>query len=205
MSGLIDRLQLRPQERRIIVAGAVVLFLLLNLWFVWPHFGSYARFHVQRLENDTKLSTYLLEIGRTNDYFARLGSLEKEGSGIVTDNNDLAVQNTLTAVARANGLNIPFNRVPQTGHGRTNEYFDQITFAAPIPPTAPDSLVNLLVSVASNQVVMRIKELDLRPSDVSRYRLAGNLKVVASFQKKSLTGAEPAKTAKPSKPAQPTR
>ena len=47
MMGMLDRLQLRAHERRLLVGGGVVLFLMLNLWFVWPHYGDLARVRAQ--------------------------------------------------------------------------------------------------------------------------------------------------------------
>lgn len=187
MTGFIDRLQLRPQERRIVVAGAIVLFLLLNLWFVWPHFGSLSQHQSKRLANEKTLQQYQQETGRTNDYLARLTELEKEGSGILDADSANTVQRALTALGQANGMALPFNPVPLTARTRTNEYFEQITFSANLPPTLPNPLVTLLTSIASNNIVMRVRELDLKPSDASRTKLSGSLKVVASFPKKTVT------------------
>ena len=43
MSGFIDSLNLRPQEKRLLGVIGVVVFLALNWIFVWPHFRDYAR------------------------------------------------------------------------------------------------------------------------------------------------------------------
>ena len=43
MTTLLDRLNLRPQERRLVVMAAAVLFLVLQFWLVWPHFKEWGQ------------------------------------------------------------------------------------------------------------------------------------------------------------------
>ena len=33
--------QLRPMERRLVVGVAVILVIVLNWWFIWPHFSDW--------------------------------------------------------------------------------------------------------------------------------------------------------------------
>ena len=40
MTNPLDRLNLRPFEKRLVVAVGVVLFVVLNAWFVFPHFSD---------------------------------------------------------------------------------------------------------------------------------------------------------------------
>ena len=47
MSNLADSLNLRPQEKRIIVVIAVVVFVVLNLVLVFPHFKDYGNYSKQ--------------------------------------------------------------------------------------------------------------------------------------------------------------
>ena len=41
--------QLRPLERRLAFGGLVALIVVLNWWFVWPHFSDWSRLR-QRLD-----------------------------------------------------------------------------------------------------------------------------------------------------------
>ena len=40
MKSAFDRLNLRPFERRLVVAVGTVVFVVLNLVFVWPYFDE---------------------------------------------------------------------------------------------------------------------------------------------------------------------
>jgi type II secretory pathway component PulM len=43
MTKFLDKLNLRPGERRLVVVVAIVVFLVLNVWLVWPSFGEWGR------------------------------------------------------------------------------------------------------------------------------------------------------------------
>ena len=43
MTSYLDRLNLRPFEKRLVVGVGAVLFVVLNAWFVFPHFSDLAR------------------------------------------------------------------------------------------------------------------------------------------------------------------
>ena len=40
MKSLFDKLDLRPGERRLVVGVGIVVFIVLNLLFVFPNFGE---------------------------------------------------------------------------------------------------------------------------------------------------------------------
>jgi len=40
MNTFLDKLNLRPQERRLVVMGSAALFIVLQFWLVWPHFND---------------------------------------------------------------------------------------------------------------------------------------------------------------------
>ena len=35
--------QLKPNERRVVVIVVIAFFLVMNWWFVWPHFSDFGR------------------------------------------------------------------------------------------------------------------------------------------------------------------
>ena len=58
MSAAASKLNLRPQERRLIVLVAIVLFVVLNVWLVWPLFGDWGRYQMNQLRARRTLDTY---------------------------------------------------------------------------------------------------------------------------------------------------
>ena len=41
-------MNLRPQERRLVVFVGIVFFVVLNIWLVWPHFGDWTKVSMDR-------------------------------------------------------------------------------------------------------------------------------------------------------------
>src|SRR5208282_1928997 len=93
MNSFLDQLNLTPQERRIVVAIAVVVFVVLNLLLVWPHFSDLAR--VRKQLNDTRktMMDWNKEISldqETNGYKTQLHNLERQqGGGVVNQQPQL--------------------------------------------------------------------------------------------------------------------
>ena len=50
MNNFLGQLNLTTQERRIVVAIFLVVVVVLNLLFVWPHFGEWGRLKKQLAE-----------------------------------------------------------------------------------------------------------------------------------------------------------
>ena len=62
MSTLADSLNLRPQEKRIIAVIAVVVFVVLNLVLVFPHFKDYRIIQAQLKKTQLNIITNRLVI-----------------------------------------------------------------------------------------------------------------------------------------------
>jgi hypothetical protein len=186
MISALDRLQLRPHEKRLIVMGGLVLFVVLNLWFVWPHYGDLGKARAQLQSSATTLTQYRTELARTNEYLARLELLESDGGGVLDEDKDITLLSTVQTVARESGIT-PANitPAPRTPRGGTNAFFEQRALTITLSPTPPEPLIRFLVSLATNQVVLRVKELDLK-KDGTQTKLQGSLRVVASFQRQPL-------------------
>jgi type II secretory pathway component PulM len=193
--GAFDQIQLRPQERRLLVLGAAILFVVLNLWFVWPHYGELGRVQNQIRERERTLETFRTELDRRDGYLAQLQALEMDGVGVLDRDKDLTLLSTVqTELARSGISHSGIN----TASGGTSEFFEQRTLSVNLNPTSPEALVRFLLSLATNQVVLRVKELDLKP-DGTKTKLSGSVRIVASFQRETLvpTAAAVAATPRP--------
>ena len=50
--------QLRPLERRLVVGVAVVLLIVLNWAFIWPHFADWSNLQGRLADANRKLKNY---------------------------------------------------------------------------------------------------------------------------------------------------
>lgn len=191
--GAFDQIQLRPQERRLLVLGAAILFVVLNLWFVWPHYGELGRVQNQIRGRERTLETFRTELDRRDGYLAQLQALEMDGVGVLDRDKDLTLLGTVqTELARSGISHSGIN----TASGGTSEFFEQRTLSVNLNPTSPEALVRFLLSLATNQVVLRVKELDLKP-DGTKTKLSGSVRIVASFQRETLVPTAAAVAATP--------
>jgi hypothetical protein len=186
MKNLFDQLQLRPHERRLVVIGAAVLFGVLNLWFVWPHYGDRARVIGRLQGGQVQLESFESEMTLTNQHLTLLQQLENEGAGVLDEDKDITLLATVQRLMREAGVSHgTITHSPRAAVSGTNEFFEQRALSIVLSPNDPEPLVRFLVSLATNEVVLRVKELDLKP-DGTQTKLAGSLRVVASFQRKKL-------------------
>ena len=57
-----DRLNLRPQERRLLVVIGLVVFVMLNFWFVFPRFRDWSRVKADLEKGRRSLAKYRQEM-----------------------------------------------------------------------------------------------------------------------------------------------
>ncbi|MBM3834117.1 MAG: type II secretion system protein M [Verrucomicrobia bacterium] len=194
MRSFWDKLNLRPHEKRLVVIVAIVLFVVLNLWLVWPHFKDWGILQEQREKNNRTLQTYQKEIARISTYESKLKDLESQGSSVVGEGQDLDLLLTVQNQARLTGLNITRNDPrPKASSTKTNQFFEEQTLSIHVN-TGNEELVNFLVSLASTNSLIRVQNLSLRPAP-GQMRLEGDITLVASYQKKA--PPQPAPSASP--------
>src|SRR5262249_23019368 len=124
--------------------------------------------------------TFQAEISDMRRIQADIHVLEATG-GHAVPFEDQASQfaNAINSQAIASGVNITGTSKPQT---RTNDAFfiEQNETVSVISQEQP--LVEFLYRLGASNSLIRVRELSLKP-DVQRQQLAGNIKLVASYQK----------------------
>jgi type II secretory pathway component PulM len=179
----LDKLDLRPQEKRLVVIAAAILFLVLNLWFVWPHFKDLGRVQAEIAQHQRTLQRYRAELAHADELQRQLTQLERQGTAVLPEERYNTLITTIQNRARECGINWRnLTPLPKSQHTQTNEFFEERTLTLDLNPTGPEELLRFLESIATNELVIRVRELELRP-DTSQTRLQGYMRLVASFQK----------------------
>jgi hypothetical protein len=198
MSSALDKLNLRPQERRLVVMAAAVLFVMLQFWLVWPHSKDWSETKAGLDKARLTLDRYQSELARTNEYRLKLERLEAQGTGVLVEEQARpnVLISSIQTQARQSKINAPSIRPLKGAGSRTNEFFEEQIIDLGVLPTGDEELVDFLVAIGTSDLMIRVKELALQP-DASKTKLTGSMKLVASFQKNAPT--KPAAAA--SKPA----
>jgi Tfp pilus assembly protein PilO len=195
-----EQLNLRPTERRVVIVVAVVVFVVLNAWFVWPHFNDASRAlntinrgrldwtnHYEKIQRDTKA-------GGTR---AQIQALMKEQGGETLGGESKEIQLTRKVQEKAPQYGVTVlqyrDSVATSSGSKTNEFFEERSLSISVQ-SGESNLVNFLYDMGNDPAMIRVRELHLKPADMNRYRLSGEVLLSANFQKKPAAPA-PARAA----------
>ena len=180
--------QLRPMERRLVVAVLVVLVIVLNAVFIWPHFSDWSNYRGRLAEAHRKLKLYQAATNQIPVLDKQVKSFASEGEFVAPEDQAINLMRTIQAQASASGFGIQnYSRALM----RTNDAFfveqvQNITVVA-----TEEQLVDFLYKLGSGASMIRVRDLELQP-DAPRQRLNANIRLVASYQK-NRAAAAPAK------------
>ena len=205
MASFLDKMNLRPQERRLVVIVLIVIFVVLNIWLVWPRFGDWAKVKADLAKAQRNLILYnqkIAQVEGTNGLKARLNKLEGEGAqSLVVDEQELQLLRTVQKQVQEAQITVnKYDPVMRTTSGQaTNEFFEEQSIKLAIN-TGEKELVDFLLKIGSDGSMIRVRDLDLKPADQNRYRLQGSMTLSANYQKKQASKPSAA-AAKPAMPA----
>jgi Tfp pilus assembly protein PilO len=189
MSAYLDNL--RPFEKRVVFGVAVLLFIVLNFWFVFPRFSDLSNTKIRRREAEQKLANYQAEIRQIPVYERQIKELESENLGVPPEEQAIQFSRAIQSQQAQSGVNIISTGKQTT---RTNQFFLELSQTINVQ-AREEQLVNFLYSLGSGNSLIRVRELSLK-ADQPRQQLNANVTLVASFQKKPVRApaATPAAT-----------
>ena len=195
MSSYLDRLNLRPFEKRLVVGVGAVLFVVLNAVFVFPHFSDLNQARDRRLEALKKLERWQAEIDQKAKYDVGINKFRQEGLEVPAEDQQNQFARAIQDQQVRSSVGIQrFGRVST----QTNQFFLELT--QPIDVQSGEAqLVDFLYNLGSGNSLIRVRDLALRP-DAPRQQLSGTVKLVASYQKNQLKKAAPAASPAPASP-----
>ncbi|MDD5139168.1 MAG: hypothetical protein PHY43_02780 [Verrucomicrobiales bacterium] len=171
--------QLRPLERRLAIGVLVILLLVLNYVFIWPHFSDWGKLRQRQADAQRKLKLYQTAIAQKPAYEAQAKKLESAGEFVAPEDQSVNMLRTIQSQSTQSGVSIVNNSRQMT---RTNDAFfvEQIQN---INVLANDkALVDFLYKLGSSASTIRVRDLELQP-DTAKQNLTANIRLVASYQK----------------------
>lgn len=170
--------QLRPAERRLVIGVGVVLFVVLNWVWVWPHFSDWGNYTRRHQDAQNRLKTYQTALAQKAELEAQMKTYASEGEFVAPEDQAVNFMRSVQSHASASGFGIQdFSRSMM----RTNQFFvEQIQNIT--VTTTEEQLVDFLYKLGSDASMIRVRDLELQP-DQPRQRLTARIKLVASYQK----------------------
>jgi Tfp pilus assembly protein PilO len=192
---MASQLNLRPSERRLLVVVGLVVFVVVNIWFVWPHFGDLSEIRRRQADAEMKVDAYQKEIARKPVNEAMVKKFEEGGLNVPRE--DQAIE-----LLRAIQQKATLHKVSITGQSRqttrTNEPF--LEHSVNVSTLSGEKeLVNFLHDLGSGGSTIRVRDLSVSP-EPQRHKLTAKIKFVASYQAKpsAAPNAAPPQTAQTS-------
>jgi Tfp pilus assembly protein PilO len=171
--------QLRPLERRLAVGVLVVLILVLNWVFIWPHYADWSNLRGRLDDAGKKLKLYQETILQTSNYEAQVKGFESQGEFVAPEDKSINFLRTIQAQALASGVGMSSMSRPLT---RTNDAFFVEQIQNINVTATDDQLVDFLYKLGSDVSMIRVRDLELQP-DPPHQKLTANIKLVASYQR----------------------
>jgi hypothetical protein len=189
MKNPLDKLNLRPNEKRFVVVVGAIVFVVLNLWFVWPHFKDLKVEQTKLTAARKTLINHRAEKLLIPKYTADLEKLRVEGSDVLSSDQAIHFVRTVEGLARSNGVDLTFSgaAVPLKGTTAVTNYFEE--YGMQIRGTSGEAeLVDFLYSLSSGGSMIRVRDMLIQPGTVdARAGGATNLNesvfLVASYQR----------------------
>ncbi|HEU6447075.1 MAG TPA: hypothetical protein VFV23_01395 [Verrucomicrobiae bacterium] len=172
--------QLRPMERRLAVGVAVVLILVLNWVYIWPHFSDWGKLQSRRTAANKKLDLYHKAIAEIPTLQKEVNALQNQGEFVPPEDQAFNFLRLIQSQAVQSGVGIVNQSRAQT---RTNDVFfiEQVQNMQVV--ATDDQLVDFLYKLGSGGSMIRVRGLEMQP-DVAHQHLSAQIQLVASYQKK---------------------
>lgn len=183
MISYLDKLNLRPAEKRLVVLAVLALFIVLNFIFVVPGFGEWGRLEQNMVDAQARLAKYAVEVNKQSFYKKELDRLRKIGQSVPTEDQSLDLATTITAQAGLSGVSVQSISADRRGStSKTNLFFEEKTASVTLN-ASEQQLVDFLYLLGSGDSLIRARVMNLVP-DATKMRLNATMSVVASYQKK---------------------
>lgn len=183
MKDWIETLNLTPSERRLVFLVALVVFVVLNIWFVFPLFGQWDDVEKKLEQASSKLVRYESKVSEIPALRSTLTELEG-ATASVGDFSEQAVDLAKRVENQADASRLAINR-RTPGRSDQNEFFQEQTYS--INYVAKDEALYEFLAYMSDPedpTTIRIRSMTIKP-DRNQTQFEGNIVFVASYKKES--------------------
>jgi len=188
--------RLNPAERRFVIGVVVLFFIVVNVFWVAPHFGDWTQWKRRLLAGRATLQDYKQMIAQQPRWEAELARMEG-GTEVPPEDQAAQLLQTISIHAAQSGVNIIAPR--QTT--RTNELYYVERVQNVNLQGGEKQLVDFLKSLSDTSLI-RVQSIRIY-TDAPRQQLIADATLVASYKKRPGTRAVAAPAATPPATAAP--
>jgi hypothetical protein len=191
LSSFFDKLNLKPGERRVVMFVGIGVFILLNAFFVWPHFGDWGKIQKRKRESQALLKAFQDEIANTTRYQKMMSELQEAGAAVSSQEQASKMQTTVQNQAALSGVQVTRYApgIQTATSSKPNQFFEEQRGTITVT-TEEKALIDFLYNLGVGGSLIRVRTMGLSP-DPAKQKLMGQLELVASYQKKAPPKATP--------------
>jgi Tfp pilus assembly protein PilO len=177
--------QLRPMERRLVVGVLVVLLIVLNAVFIWPHFSDWDKLHGRLDQAHDKLKLYQTAVTQIPSLKADLSKYESQGESVAPEDQGMNFMRAIQTQSTQSGVQLlnTSRQLTRTSDAFFVEQVQNINVLA-----TEEQLVDFLYKLGSGVSMIRVRDLTLQP-DLPHQKLIADIRLVASYKKNSASAA----------------
>jgi len=183
--------QLRPVERRLAVAVIVIVIVVLNWVYIWPHFSDWGKLSNRLEAAQRNLKLYQQAKAQIPGLQAKVNELQQGGNAVPPQDMAINLLQTIQQQAAQSNVGIT-STARQTSNTNDAFFVEQIQSIQAI--ANDEQLVDFLYKLGSGPSMIRVRDLELQP-DPPHQHLSANIELVASFQKSAPAVSAPPKSA----------
>ena len=188
--------RLNPAERRFVIGVGILFFIVINVFWVWPHFSDWGNLKNRIGVARGTLTRYDLLIQQKSKIEGEIQKLTKEGTYVPPEDQFTQFLKTIQQLAAQNHVNFTGSSRPNTA---TNEFFLEQSQTISVV-AGEKELVDFLYALGTGTSLIRVRALSIRP-DAPHQQLNASMTLVCSYQKQRRTPPTAAPAASGVKPA----
>ncbi len=182
MTTLFDRLNIRREDRRTVLAAFCVVFLVANAFLLPSLYRNWNAVCAAIEQGESRRERLRAQIAKKPALMAELGQLQKQVELAESAERAELILRQQSELAEKSGLNIESKRPGLRYAGRAGDLLGEETLTLAF--TAGDKeLLDFLMSTSGERSAVRIRDLDVKPEEPARTKLRGTVTLVASYQK----------------------
>src|SRR5579871_1236811 len=181
--------RLNPVERRFVVGVAVAFFLVINVVWIFPHFGDWSATRTAMDDARRKEDLFQDGINHMGDLQRIIAKYQNQNQVVPAEDQALQFFRTIVNQSAASRVGIINQGNTRQSLNTNNPYFMEQNQT--ITTTSGEKeLVDFLYNLGAGNSFIRVKDLSVQP-DQPHQALTARVTLVASYQKK-VPGSGPA-------------
>jgi len=170
--------RLNPTERRFVIGVGLLLFIVINIFWIRPHFSDWGNLKGRLNASKAKLSSYEMLIQRIPALQTELRKFGGEGD-VPPEDQLIHLQQTIQSQGFASGVSFS---LPTRASTITNQSIIEVSQGVSISG-GEKQVVDFLFNLGAAGSIIRAKAMSIRP-EPNHYQLNANMTLIATFQKK---------------------